>query len=218
MVMNSALPCDTAEVEQYSSKFEDHELRKILYKIASLQRSNGEIRDSIKIVLLGWNWRAYNNTDLTNSDLNDQIEEFIRTNQKLLDYLAGAGHTLETVDFSKSVDGSSVGEHVLVGFSKLYEMEAIGSTGASKAFHMLYPPVFMMWDRAIIERYHRRGESSHQEAGTGKGKHAKGQGECYLEFLKETQHFVQTKLNMAVFPNKTPAKVMDEYNYAKYTL
>jgi len=83
---------------------------------------------------------------------------------------------------------------------------------------MLYPQVFMMWDTAIIEAYHREGESRHWRADSGRGLHVRGGGECYSMFLNETQDFTRSDLDTDRFSGKSPAKVMDEYNYAKYTL
>jgi hypothetical protein len=122
------------------------------------------------------------------------------------------------VDFQYSLDGTSVENCIIENFNAVIENEAVSSTGASKAYHMLYPRVFMMWDTAIIEAYHQEGESRHWTSGAGQGLHASGEGECYLAFLKETQDFIRSELNMDRFPEKSPAKVMDEYNYAKYTL
>lgn len=216
--MNSALPSDSTEVKQYVRQFEDHELRKVLYDAARQKRANGEIRDAIKIVLLGWNWRAYNDTDLSNEDLNRQVEGFIESNRRLLDYLASAGHTLETINLEHSFGGTSLEEHMVKEFNDFLDNPAIGYTGASKAFHMLYPAVFMMWDQAIKDAYHQEGEPRHRKASAGKGEHTSGTGECYVVFLKEIKEFVESELDMKQFSNKTPAKVMDEYNYAKYTL
>ena len=135
--MNSALPSDTAEVKQRSDEFEANELRKILYEVARQRRSNGEIRNAIKIVLLGWNWRAYAGSDVTNAVLNEQIDGFIHRNKRFLEYLASSGHSLESLDFQKSIDGIQISERIVEGFNRLLAEEAISSTGASKAFHML---------------------------------------------------------------------------------
>lgn len=216
--LNSALPDDTDAVLRYSQRFKDHELRKVLYEVAHQKRAVGELRDAIKIILLGWNWRAYAGTDISNADLDQQIDGFIEANNRLVEYLARRGHTLESVDFQTSVNDIPIGTHIVQNFNEALQLEAVSSTGASKAFHILYPPVFMMWDAGIIEVYHREGESLHWKAGAGKGIHTRGKGECYLAFLKETQDSIQSELDMDQFPDKTPAKIMDEYNYAKYTL
>lgn len=216
--MNKALPTDTNEVLKNTRRFEENELRKVLYSVARQKRESGDIRDAIKIILLGWNWRSYAGSDISNEQINQQIEKFIKSQEQLIEYFVNSDQTLETIEFDRGVGGTPIDEHIINGFNELLENKAIGTTGASKAFHMLYPTVFMMWDKAITEEYHREGEPLHWESGANRGEHKRGEGECYVNFLKETQQFVETTLDMDRFRGKTPAKVMDEYNYAKYTL
>jgi len=110
--MNSALPDSTDEVKRYSEEFEKKELRKVFYELAEQKRENGKIRDAIKIVLLGWNWRAYAGTNISNAELDRQTETFIESNQPLLKHFDGSGHTLASVDFQYSLNGTTVAQRI----------------------------------------------------------------------------------------------------------
>lgn len=215
--MNEALPADTEAVIEAEETFRELELRKVLYESAIEKRDRGMVIDAIKIILLGWNWRAYNNAPITNAEFDRQIGEFVEANNDLLSYLEDEELTLETVEFSESVGGEAIEEHISTSFDYLLGQTAIGRTGASKTFHMFYPKVFMMWDTAIVEAYHHQGAPRHWKEDRGKGEHANGGGDCYMAFLKETQEFIRTELELSQFDGESPAKVMDEFNYATHT-
>jgi len=119
---------------------------------------------------------------------------------------------LRTIDFEVYVGDKKIGDWIAEGFDELCEEKAIGYTGASKLFHMFFPNVFMMWDRKIIDTYHGDGEENHWR------KHTNGGGNCYLVFLKETQSFIRKYVKKRELEEKNLVKIMDEYNYAKYTL
>lgn len=218
--MNSALPKNTIEVRERISDFKEKELRKVFYDIAKEYRE--EYRDdrenfeplikSIKIILLGWNWRAYAGEDISNEELHSQIRDFIVSNKSLLELLESSEKTLESTDFQKRLGNKRLRKHIEDFFNSLKKEDAIGSTGASKFLHMFYPEVFMMWDGSIISEYHKEKEKNHWK------KHSSGSGECYAEFLDETQEFIREKLDLEKLGRNNPAKVMDEYNYAKHTL
>lgn len=216
--MNSALPPSTQEIKSYQKKFREHELRKVLYEVALEKRQNGEIEKAIKIILLGWNWRAYAGRNISNSELDQQIGHFISKIRPLLSRLEKEDIDLKNIDFDQEIDGQSVAEHISDGYNELLKQERINATGASKAMHMLHPTTFMMWDDAIMDAYHKEGEGNHWNAGSHQGHHTRGDGECYLAFLGETQEFIIETTDFGEEFGKDPAKVMDEYNYAKYTL
>lgn len=215
--MNEALPGDTEKVKQAEQTFRELELRKVLYESAIEKRESGRIVDAIKIILLGWNWRAYNNAPLTNAEFDNQIGEFVEANEDFLRYLEDEELTLETIEFGEVFGGEAIEEHISNSFNYLLDLTAIGRTGASKTFHMFYPDVFMMWDTAIVKAYHKKGAPRHWMENRGKGEHTNGTGECYVAFLKETQDFIRTELDLSQFEGKSPAKVMDEFNYATHT-
>lgn len=118
--MNSALPNDTDGVVVYSQDFEHHELRKVLYDLAHQNERRATSEMLSKSCFSGWNWRAYAGTDISNAELNLQIEEVIESKQPLLEYFAGAEHTLGSVDFQHSLDGRTVGTRIQENFNAVY--------------------------------------------------------------------------------------------------
>jgi len=83
---------------------------------------------------------------------------------------------------------------------------------------LLSPEIFVMWDNAIVQKYHKRNH------------HIDYSPEGYLEFLKEMQkeiiealyeHKTETDKELDEierelrqrFMNKTLAKIIDEYNW-----
>lgn len=209
MVGNDALPDDMDDLKVKIEEYGGHETRKILYDIALEKREKGEddeslVRDAIKIILLGWNWRAYAGKGISNDDLNRQIENFLTRNRSLRRYLNERDAKLETLNFKEQIGDKSVEEMIAEEFNYLTEnLRGVGTTGASKMFHMFYPQVFMMWDTKIRKKY---------------GKKTTGEG--YVSFLKDNQGFIQNNtvaLNKA-YPTTNHVKLMDEYNFAAHSL
>jgi len=212
MKMNKALPKSTEEIRKCLKDFHSQELRRILYDIALEQREKGNLNKAIKVILLTWNWRAYAGSGVTDSQLDNQVNRFLENNKELIEHLKKENMGLRNINFNTKLKEESIGQYIVDNFNEFCKEKAIGSTGASKAFHMLHPKVFMMWDDRIVNQYHKKEAEPHWR------KHKKGKGKCYLTFLKEIQKFIKKKLDSNKFPDKDPTKIMDEYNYAKYTL
>lgn len=218
-LLNSALPKNTQQVIENVEKFRKHELRKILYEISRNYRKNKEIKKAIKILLVGWNWRAYAGADVSNNDLNRQIEKFLKVNRELHQFLKKSDASLKNINFEERIHGKKIRTWIANGFDNLRKEDAIGSTGASKVFHIFFPEVFMMWDRKIIKNYHNKSSKLHWR------KHKKGSGHCYSIFLMESQKFINSRLDLKEFEKQVerreyenPSKIMDEYNYGRFTL
>lgn len=117
---------------------------------------------SITILLADWNRSYYKGKDVGDA-VTDTVE-------KLCPLLTELRPTI-TRFRSLKLDGLQEREleslkPVIVGlFNKLARV--VGSTGASKALHMLAPSFFVMWDNSIRERYGLKGDA-----------------ESYFEFLK----------------------------------
>lgn len=209
---NPALPKNVKKINEFKEKFKKYELRKILYDIAIEKREakiEEEIQKAIKILLLGWNWRAYAVTHITNKEFTDQIKKFIESNRGMLYFLENKNKTLKNISFEEPVKGRIIKDWIKEEFDKLCKEKAIGPTGASKIFHMFFPKVFMMWDEKIKNKYHKANHSR---------RHKKGSGKCYFAFLEETQKFIREYRNAEIFRKENPVKVMDEYNYSRHTL
>ena len=120
-------------------------------------------------------------------------------------------------------------------FKNFSNKASIGTTGASKALHVLYPDLFMPWDTNIRKKYH----TFHERKSNFK-QHKKNSPECYLEYMKNCRQIVRvlrrhkskniiwqrhlnkidmkTKSLLKKFKYKeTLLKIIDEYNYIKFT-
>jgi len=104
-------------------------------------------------------------------------------------------------------------------YSRLDPIPYLGSgTTISKILHLLNPEIFIMWDNAIVEKFHRMNHCINYTS------------EGYLEFLKVAQKEIKEALDerqietgksideieQAIrfrYKNKTLAKIIDEYNW-----
>jgi len=138
------------------------------------------------------------------------------------DFLRQQGHQIETLEGTTlgHLDSSEV-QLASELYWKLSKYESIRQTGASKALHMMVPRFFVMWDDKISSAYHRL-HSGHkvQEAA------------CYQEFMRTCNEIAESVMSKASekelstkHPSfkvsgfkKTLAKMIDECNYAEFTL
>ena len=73
----------------------------------------------------------------------------------------------------------------------------------AKALHLLAPDFFPLWDRAIAIAY----GCDYSNEPSGK----------YLAFCKKMRILAEVARCYVSHPEKSLLKLMDEYNYAKYT-
>lgn len=95
--------------------------------------------------------------------------------------------------------------HVREIYEELDSIKYVGPTGVCKIMHLINPEIFIMWDKKIREKIYNVEDS------------ASG----YLEFLGKNQRLLETVFNdekkrndlRSKFPNKTLAKLIDEFNW-----
>jgi len=92
---------------------------------------------------------------------------------------------------------SEVVKEIYVG---LCDEDGVGSTSAAKIMHGVNPEFFMMWDRKIREGYGYDGN----EVG-------------YLRFLIEARSILLRMASYLREADKSATKLLDEYNYMKFT-
>jgi len=103
------------------------------------------------------------------------------------------GKSIESINFDNYED------EIKYIFQELSNIKGIQYTGASKLMHLTIPEVFVMWDAYIRKAWGLR----------------YGKSDDYFNFLKKMQEeFKDFKKSK----NRTLAKLIDEYNYVKYTL
>ncbi len=86
-------------------------------------------------------------------------------------------------------------------FKTLSKIKGVKYTGASKIMHCKIPEVFILWDRYIRKAYDFK-----------EGK-AEDYAEDYFKFLKRMQEKFK---GLRKKGNRTLAKCIDEYNFAKF--
>jgi len=131
------------------------------------------------------------------------------------------GHTLlETAFDGVLLQGMSVSDAVGSIFEKIASAGSrYESTGTSKILHVLYPPLFVMWDSAICGGYAVNGRS----------------GDYAKRFLPQMQREAREAVGSYIAERKAGpstavreleglcggralTKVIDEYNYCRFTL
>ena len=186
--------------------FQMHEKRDSMYRIATFLLDHFwgkplDMADSLGVLLLTWNHAFYRygvfdfeKLEACLSDNLDLLSEFRK--RDILSY--------------SSIDDKSI-EHLfdqLLDDLKIHKGKREGwksPVAVGKALHLLAPVFFPLWDYKIAKAY----GCSYSSNPSAK----------YLLFLKQAKEMVE-KLQTSIdskATGKTLLKLIDEYNYAKYT-
>ena len=181
--------------------FEKHELRHPIYKISSnlINKSWNNIKDvtdGLIILFLVWNqaFYRYGYFDFR------KLEDWVRKWKNDLNILR-----------KRKIESFNIKDEEIIEklFNSLVEALKIknGSSpvAVSKALHLLAPSFFPLWDDAISKAY---------GCLWSKSKFACNK---YLEFCRKMQYLVNQVKNYKLPKNRSVLKLIDEYNYAKYT-
>jgi hypothetical protein len=184
--------------------FQKRERRDAMYKTATFLVCNywgkpAEMADSLGVLLLTWNQACYRYGSF---DF-EKLEKFIEDN------LVGLGQyrAKNIIDYSSKDDEGITGL-----FDKLLLALAIAEgkkagvrspVAVAKALHLLAPHFFPLWDRKIAEGYGCT--------------YATNPAKQYMAFVGISQSIAQSLLSVCLPPGRTLLKLIDEYNYAKYT-
>lgn len=187
-------------IEEYESR----EKRDPMYKVATFVVSSfwgrpRDMADGLGVLLLTWNqaFYRYGIFDF------DKLEQCISTNLGTIEAFRGRGIS----DLSSS-DHDTVKEL----FAQFLEALQISSgknegrrspVGVAKALHLLAPGFFPLWDDKIARAY-----------GCFYGSEP---ARNYLSFCEITKAIASIVRDHADRPDRTLVKLIDEYNYAKFT-
>lgn len=204
-LMKTKYPINPNEVEKSSNAYHSHEKRDAMYKVATFLvgyywGKPQEMADALGVLLLTWNnafyrYGGFNFLELekTLSKRMSDLETF-----KERDILSFKDTDVETVknlfnDFLcclKIADGKSKGRKSPVA--------------VAKAMHLLAPRFFPLWDDKIAKAYN----CSYSVDPTGK----------YLKFLRISKNMAeQLKDKVQIGAGTSLLKMIDEYNYTKFT-
>ena len=185
-------------------EFEKHEKRDAMYNVATFLVSHfwgkpPDMADGLGVLLLTWNqaFYRYGIFDF------DKLEECITEN-------------FQKIESFRNKDISSLSnsdEDVIKDlFNKFREALQIDSgsvqgrkspVSVAKALHLLAPKFFPLWDDKIARAY--------------KCYYNKNPAERYVSFCKITKAIADEVKNYTSRSDKTLIKLIDEYNYSKYT-
>jgi hypothetical protein len=160
-----------------------------------------DLADSVGVLLLTWNqaFYRYGPPDLK------RFEDFLTRNKKALEALRH-----RDISATDPIDEAQVRRLFESALAALEISEGTkrgrrSPVAVAKALHLLAPRFFPLWDQAIAKAY-----------GCGDSIDAVGK---YLKFMHASRDIVMN-LREAIDPlldSKTQLKVVDEYNYSRFT-
>jgi hypothetical protein len=187
--------------------FQKREKRDSMYSTATFLVAHfwskpAEMADSLGVLLLTWNqaFYRYGIFDF------DKLEECISKNLPLLDKYRNSSILNYTLADDEAI------EHLFEQFLNALRIREGKKKGTkspvavAKALHLLAPDFFPLWDNKIARAY-----------GCG---YSSNPAEKYLLFVRKSKDMVERLQSTtdAKAMGKTLLKLVDEYNYAKYTL
>jgi hypothetical protein len=175
-----------------------------MYKVARNLVTNAwgkprETADGLGVLLLTWNQAFYRYGSFDFQKLEDclslnmqKLDDFANRNISSLSYLDEEDIAALFNDFLDSLKIASG------GLRGRRSPVAVG-----KALHLLAPDFFPLWDRSIACSYHCN-PSTHP-------------AEKYLKFCRIMKEMAEEVKSYARRSDKSLLKLIDEYNYSKYT-
>ena len=188
-------------------EFKKYEKRDAMYKVATFLVSYfwgnpSDMADGLGVLLLTWNqaFYRYGNFDF------DKLEECIKKNLNKFEKFRKRDIT--TLSESDEAEIKAI-------FNKFMESLQITSgkmrgrkspVAVAKALHLLAPNFFPLWDDRIAKAYRCYYNNDPAE------KYIR-----FMKLMKELAEKVKEYIDSSSYSNKTLLKLIDEYNYSKYT-
>ena len=189
-------------------EFENHEKRDAMYKVATFLVSHfwgnpPEMADGLGVLLLTWNQAFYRYGDF---DF-DKLENALKDNLKLLEKFRKRDIT--TLSESDEANIKTLFDALMESLQIVSGKMKGGKSpvAVAKALHLLAPNFFPLWDYRIARVY----GCYYNNNPTKK----------YIQFMKLMKEFVENVKDYidpsSTYRNKTLLKLIDEYNYSRYT-
>lgn len=185
-------------------EFEKHEKRDAMYKVATFLVSHfwgkpSDMADGLGVLLLTWNqaFYRYGIFDF------DKLEKCISVNFKKIENFRN-----RDISTLLSSDEDDI-RHLFNQFLEALQIDSGKMQGrkspvaVAKTLHLLAPNFFPLWDDKIARAY---GCYYNEKP-----------AEKYISFCKITKSIVNKVKDFIVRSDKTLTKLIDEYNYSKYT-
>jgi hypothetical protein len=188
-----------------SKAFELHEPRDAMYKTATFLVDHfwgqaAEMADSLGVLLLTWNQAHYRYGSFDFSEL----EACIRKNPAPLEAYRAKTILQYTPDDDLIIKGLFLDFLAALAIVEGKSKGKQSPVAVAKALHLLAPGFFPLWDKKIASEYGCY--------------YSSGAAEKYLQFIEISQSIARVlQSDVAVATGKTLLKMIDEYNYSKYT-
>jgi hypothetical protein len=194
-----------SQFRRYIHKFEDRERREPMYWVAEflLTRFWGkptEMADGLGVLLLTWNQAFYRYGRFDFRLLKRWIKRELATLRRFRRRDIATLCDGDASDIKRLFDG-------LLKATRIAEKRLRGRkspVAVAKALHLLAPRFFPLWDQAIARKYVRA--------------FTKRPAEKYLEFCHRMKDFAKKTRGYVKHRGKSALKLIDEYNYARFTL
>jgi hypothetical protein len=195
---------DPDEVKAGSEAFRAHEKRDAIYKVSTFLVDHfwgdpSQMADALGVLLLVWNNAFYRyglfDYGALENVLRANMDDLNRFRKRDIESLEGKDEEPITALFTAFLDGLAIAE----GKSK----GSRSPVSVAKALHLLAPRFFPLWDDKIAKGY--RCHYSRDPSGK------------YIQFMTISKGMVESLRGKVETRGSTLLKVIDEYNYAKFT-
>ena len=185
-------------------EYERHEKRDAMYKVATFLVCHFwggpvDMADGLGVLLLTWN-QAFYRYGLFDFD---NLEECIADNLQAIEGFRNRDilslSTSDEYPIRDLFDRFLEALQIVTGKARGRQ----SPVAVAKALHLLAPRFFPLWDTKIAREY-----SCY---------YSESPAEKYVSFCKITKTLAQTVRNYIDRPDKTLIKLIDEYNYSKFT-
>lgn len=203
--MRTQYPVEPQEIERGSNVFREHEKRDAMYKVATFLVEHFwgkplEMADALGVLLLTWNNAFYRYGEFDFHKLEQTLSRRMSILKAFRDrtILSFCEADIETIQdlFNDFLTTLKISD----GKSK----ERKSPVAVAKALHLIAPAFFPLWDKKIALEYGC--DYSEDPSGT------------YLKFILISKVMAERlKDKVGTSPGKSLLKIIDEYNYARFT-
>ena len=202
--MRTKYPVDPCEVQAGSDAFRAHEKRDAIYKVSRFLVDHfwgdpPQMADALGVLLLVWNNALYRyglfHHIASENALRANMDGLNKFRERDIETFGREDEEPITALFVALLDGLAIAEGKSKGFRS--------RVGVAKALHLLAPGFFPLWDDKIAtgDRCHYTRDPNGQ----------------FLRFMTISKGMAESLRGKVETRGSTLLKVIDEYNYAKFT-
>lgn len=197
--------------------FQRDERRDLYYTVATAHVSDhlndpASMANGVALLLLNWNWNFYRFGQSPEPLDFEKLEKCISKNCVIINSFRG--RDLSTLSEKDEQSIRKLFNHFLEATMLVSEKikDRKSPVSVAKALHVLVPTFFPLWDSSIAENYAK-----------SYGKKYESKCEEYVYFCKQIKYIYEQVGNYEglrndeILSKKNLIKLIDEYNYSKYT-